>query len=63
MKAIKHAVNSCSQGFDGFVVAFEKKLLEYANGGHLQYAEWYSIKIGTMLSNSDKFEKDTMPGD
>ena len=63
MKAIKLAVKSCSQGFDGFVVAFEKKLLEYANGGHLQYAEWYSIKLGTMWSNADKFETDTLPAD
>ena len=62
MKAIKFAANSCSQGLDGFVVAFEKKLLEYANGGHLQYAEWYS-RQGTLLL-TDKFaETDTIAPD
>ena len=62
MKAITIAANSCSQGFDGFAVAFEKQLLEYANGGHLQYAEWYSKK-GTMMMSADKFEKDTIMPD
>ena len=60
MKAITIAANSCSQGLDKFAVTFEKQLLEYANGGHLQYAEWFSKK-GAMMGSKDKFEKDTMP--
>ena len=62
MKAIMIAANSSSQGLDGFAVAFEKQLLDYANGGHLHYAEWYSKK-GAMMLSKDKFEKDTIMPD